>query len=527
MADPPSSPPPLLDDLMDTEDQELPELLDTPPVTVPRFTFQLSSDPLNLSPRPDFDVPSAKRKTFTGPARPRKVFCHNSDRLSQEPHISAPQKSASQDLQELHHTVESAIFKARDLILLASTLAKNRKEQSRLLDLLHIFREYTETGHLIKASNIITTQIANLESATRQIGQKARDLSKGHAKTPSPPATNTSKPSNTVSFAEIAKSTTPATRAKDGSTTRQKPQEWTIVEGSKSAGKTVAALKNPKMRIDNRVTLIQEILLPSGFIPGFSPLALRNAFNKAFQEKGIKEPVVSTVTRSFIGHVVVTTTPKFNADYLLEKQSIWAGIIPFVRAQKPQDWYKVTAHGIPTSDFNSEEGMALILDEISTFNKGYTTIGTPYWLTSAERRRNQRAGSIVVSFTTQEQADRAIKNGLNIAGISVSVRKYHPTSSTTQCTKCGDFGHLYNFCKKKMYKCLLCGDSHATEQHHCSICNTKGKRCMHLVPSCINCKGNHTSTEHAKCEVYQVLKRPQAAVNPTPETMDSNTNYEL
>jgi hypothetical protein len=106
--------------------------------------------------------------------------------------------------------------------------------------------------------------------------------------------------------------------------------------------------------------------------------------------------------------------------------------------------------------------MDLIIDEIKTFNKGFTPIGTPYWLTSADKRKTQRNGSIVVAFPTQEQATKAIKNSLKIAGIIVKPVKYHPTSSTAQCTKCGGFGHLENLCKKGLYKCLLYSENHAT-----------------------------------------------------------------
>ena len=63
--------------------------------------------------------------------------------------------------------------------------------------------------------------------------------------------------------------------------------------------------------------------------------------------------------------------------------------------------------------------MELVIDEIKTFNKGLTPIGTPYWLTSQEKRANQRAGSIVVSFATLEEANKAICYRLYIARISV------------------------------------------------------------------------------------------------------------
>jgi hypothetical protein len=272
----------------------------------------------------------------------------------------------------------------------------------------------------------------------------------------------------------------------------------------KGPKRTQAPAQEP--RKEDRIILIQETPLPTGPIPGFSPFSIRNAFNSAFRAKGINEPVVATIARSFTGNIVVTTTPSFNADYLVEKQSIWEGIVPFKRIQKAQEWFKVVVNDIPIYDFNHPQGMALIVEEVQTFNKGYTPIGTPYWLTSAENRRSQRDGSVVLAFPSQEQATRAVKNGLKIAGITVRVRKYHPTSSTAQCTKCGGFGHLENLCKKGPHKCLLCSESHATSQHHCPICKNKGKKCLHLVPKCINCSGSHTSTEYAKCEFYQAIQ---------------------
>ena len=42
--------------------------------------------------------------------------------------------------------------------------------------------------------------------------------------------------------------------------------------------------------------------------------------------------------------------------------------------------------------------MDLIVEEIKTFNKDLVPIGTPYWLTSSEKRLNQRAGSVVVGI---------------------------------------------------------------------------------------------------------------------------------
>ena len=75
--------------------------------------------------------------------------------------------------------------------------------------------------------------------------------------------------------------------------------------------------------------------------------------------------------------------------------------------------------------------MALIIKEIKTFNQGLVPIGAPYWLTSDEKRLNQRAGSVVVAFATPEEANRAIQYRLYIAGTSIRIEKLYSTASTT------------------------------------------------------------------------------------------------
>ena len=94
------------------------------------------------------------------------------------------------------------------------------------------------------------------------------------------------------------------------------------------------------------------------------------------------------MSRSLGQNIVVTTTSLFSADFLLEKQPIWEHIIPFKTAQKDKPWYKVILHSIPTVDFNTPNGMALVIEEIKTFNQGLVPIRASYWLTSDEKRLN-------------------------------------------------------------------------------------------------------------------------------------------
>ena len=106
---------------------------------------------------------------------------------------------------------------------------------------------------------------------------------------------------------------------------------------------------------------------------------------------------------------------------------------------------------------------------------------------SADKRLSQRAGSVAVAFATEEEANRAIRNRLYIAGISARVEKLYSTAPTTQCSRCQGFGHLDSYCKRAT-TCRLCGDRYATKQHTCTACSTKATRCVHLVPKCTNCK---------------------------------------
>jgi hypothetical protein len=116
-----------------------------------------------------------------------------------------------------------------------------------------------------------------------------------------------------------------------------------------------------------------------------------------------------------------------------------------------------------------------------------------------------------VAFPTEIQANRAIKNRLLIAGISTKVVKYYTISSTVQCSKCAGYGHLDSICKREP-KCLLCGESHVTENHFCPICKKKGKKCPHVTTK----YSNYSSTTHsASSKLYKVYLVIKQATTPT------------
>ena len=453
-----------------------------PPLPQPQST----SSPLNFTTFPTSSDPLATQPLFTHSAtglRPnRKRGPPDATETLGQP-SKTPRNDQSPQVASTDRTPRDAILEARDLIIEASTLTKSRDEQSRILDLLEVFREYTEKGRLRSAATIIASQVANLETATRKIEAKAKAPAPLQKSTP----TTTATP---PSFATIATT---------GARPSPSPQEWTTVgHKPKPPPKPVQPVKPASSR---RLILVKSA---TGTHSTFSPLAVRNAFNKAFADKGVKGPVVTSVTKSLTQNIVVTTTSSYTADFLLEKRALWEHLVAFKTAQKDEAWHKVILHGIPIADFDNPEGMALVVEEIKTFNKGFTPIGTPYWLTSAEKRLDQYAGSVAVAFGTEAEATRAIRNRLYVAGISVRVEKLYSTAPSTQCTKCQGYGHLDTYCKKTPI-CRLCGNQHATQQHYCSVCKAKGAKCLHLVPKCANCKEPHAANTKS-CEVLLAIK---------------------
>jgi hypothetical protein len=231
-------------------------------------------------------------------------------------------------------------------------------------------------------------------------------------------------------------------------------------------------------------------------------LGLRNQINKAFKEKcQILTPVVGTVTISQKGgDIVLTTTEKFDAEFLKGNEAIWKPLFTFTRAIRDTTWSKVVAHMIPTSIFNVEGGMDLLQEEIQAFN-GLNPITKPVWLSSPENRAKKMHGSVLLAFESKIEAEKALRNRLQIAGISVRTTEFILARPTDQCHRCQQFGHNERTCKKDP-KCPICADNHPKRLHHCHICTSRGEKCIHSKIKCANCLGAHEATDKS-CKAYQ------------------------
>jgi hypothetical protein len=180
--------------------------------------------------------------------------------------------------------------------------------------------------------------------------------------------------------------------------------------------KTIPQKEKPATHKDRRL-ILNEATKQDEIIDS---LKLRNQINKAFQDQKITAiPVIASVTKSFLGtNIVLTTTEQYSAEFLNQNKTIWESYFKFRNTTKDTPWHKVVIHGIPMDIFGQEEGLDFLEEEIKIFN-GLKPIIKPNWLSSAENRKIKKHASVIVSFEIKAEADKALRNRLYIAGISM------------------------------------------------------------------------------------------------------------
>ncbi len=244
-------------------------------------------------------------------------------------------------------------------------------------------------------------------------------------------------------------------------------------------------------------------------------LFIRNKINEALHRAGEKKVLVATVALSQSAKsVVITTTQDSSAEHLLSLQKKWQHLLPFKAIKKDEKWFKVVAHGLSTTVFNTAEGLQLLKDEVETFNKEFKLASLPQWLTTEANRKSKRHASAVLSFKTEEEARKAIRKRLQIGGVSIKIAAFKTCKPTNQCIKCQTFGHQANNCTKEV-RCRICAGLHKTVEHQCRLCRTgeKGKKCVHTIVKCVNCRGEHEADSQS-CSVYRALEPFSSTADP-------------
>jgi hypothetical protein len=83
-----------------------------------------------------------------------------------EGHVASEYHHGTKRTYFINKTPRTFILETKDLLIKAAGLTKEYDEQTRLLDLIEIFREYAEKRKVLKTSNIIISQVISLENIT-------------------------------------------------------------------------------------------------------------------------------------------------------------------------------------------------------------------------------------------------------------------------------------------------------------------------------------------------------------------------
>jgi hypothetical protein len=265
-----------------------------------------------------------------------------------------------------------AIYWARDLILQASTMAKTSESQDKYLELLDVFRDFTETGRVKnqyteKLSSKLAYHSASLAAASQQATKTIKNaVYLATQKTTNQPrntSTDLTKNQAKTSYATIA--------------AQNENTSWTTILPKKKQG-----TKKPNSYYQVVLTLLQT--QPA------NPLQARNKVNEAFAKAGIEGPVIQAVTTSRRNNLILTTTTKYSGDFLLQNKNVWQQLFPLGKAQLLESWTKVIVHNVLTT-FEGAENLEILRSEVPTYNKGLEIVGNPYWLSrNWQDKANQR-----------------------------------------------------------------------------------------------------------------------------------------
>ena len=187
--------------------------------------------------------------------------------------------------------------------------------------------------------------------------------------------------------------------------------------------------------------------------------------------------------------------------------------------QTTESWSKIAIHGIPTEAYgDNEEGMTHLRDEIMRYNSGVHLLNLPRFMVRPEGREGKEATSFVLSFTSEYDANKAIKNGISVYGIVRKCTKFYTASPSTQCTVCWQFGHAWQRCRAPPI-CRVCSENHSTRDHHCLHCNTKGLSCIHIPKKCALCTGPHMASDRS-CVQRKILIQARPGKSDGPNSRD-------
>lgn len=312
------------------------------------------------------------------------------------------------------------IEQARTLLIEAAALLKEN-EQTRVLDLLETFRDYTEERQVTRPAKAIATQVLALEKTAKSLS-KATSLV-GRNETPllmENREREKRKEGLKTLYAAVTRGNI-STGIREGIQEKEKEREWTIVGRPKE-----------------RPTEQSRLILSLGEGTTIEPRKARDRINEIFTRKGHRDFLAVSASRSAKGNLVLYFKDRKSKEVASKNLNTIQEVLPVLTILDSTSWFKAVVHGVSTKEFNTPTGIQEVRKEIEHFNQGFKLQTDPIWLTSRERRDTANGAAILVAFETEEMAIRAIRNRIYIGGESLRVEKVKDktkegTKTHTEC----------------------------------------------------------------------------------------------
>jgi dGTP triphosphohydrolase len=236
-----------------------------------------------------------------------------------------------------------------------------------------------------------------------------------------------------------------------------------------------------------------------------SPRNLQNHIDRAIEQsrnEHIERIRVASANQLKSGDLSIKTSNRDEAEALKQFANDWITRIGKGTSIRLPT-YGILAHGIRTSSMDVEkfdEIKAELLYDNRPFipNADIKYIG---WLSRAALTKS--ASTIIVEFTTPEDANKVIDEGLIWQGEAFRCERYDRQCRLKQCYKCQKYGHIGTQCKANT-ACGYCAEPHSSKD-----CPTKVDKSA--IRKCAVCKGVHEAWNN-RCPVRKVeLSKVKAA----------------
>ncbi|EJD53454.1 hypothetical protein AURDEDRAFT_111057 [Auricularia subglabra TFB-10046 SS5] len=180
----------------------------------------------------------------------------------------------------------------------------------------------------------------------------------------------------------------------------------------------------------------------------------------------------------------------------------------FAGAARDSVWYKaVIPDAIPPDPSQPLPSSQVLQAEVEDYvQHRFSWAAPPIWLTPAGRVAEQGSGSVLLSFSREEDLEYVLRNGVFLFGRALRVRRFRDSGRPRPCSNCCSLEHSARACSQPP-RCGLCSGGHLTSEHRCGECDFFDDaheglaHCGHTPLCCPHCAGSHAMCDSA-CRVW-------------------------